>query len=763
MHSFKSKLESWKAKVEGRPPMPPPVPPHPNQSSSNASQAPPPVPPHPNQPNRPSAPVKGSILTPISRDEPLGQFARRKHPLTPPVDGDYAVPTNKFYTNMLLDNRTLPAWTHPYSVWWSQAQDYWGLAISQTTAEQRVFGPDPAQVPTQYYLNPAGIVSTLLGAREFAGNKVSVQPKQADHLSVTLDFAALNGSGTMSVPLTMGMGFVSAIYNNITPVIQSQVGIASANKLPCNAGLDKYELNLFNGVRWLVYTTGGANFRLENPNNFVCDGPFRGLVQVGSCPAACDQYFDSAAGAYASSASLEAGQTEDGSTGTYKIVYNIEGRSSSGKILAYALPHHVNAFSDACRSTMTPAKLDSTVMGPMVGCITQELEMCESLPRDVGFLPWARFHAQDDGQFGSGPYDDNLRQLMRSVAAEELQQDIKGQSCLDSMYFSGKGLDKFAFILLVTKLILNDDQLTKQGLEKLKDAFNVFATNHQQNPLVYDTTWKGLVSIAGVDGDPNADFGNSFFNDHHFHYGYFIHCAAVIALIDESYGGKWLEQNRAFVDNLVRDVANPSHDDPYFPVFRSFDWFSGHSWAKGLFLSGDGKDEESSSEDYHFAYGMKLWGKVCGDPAMEARGNLMIAIMNRSMNLYMLFADDNPIVPKQIHGNRVSGILFENKVDHATYFGLNPEYIQGIHMIPITPISSFIRSPEFVQQEWNSIVASIIDKVDDGWKGILKLNQALYDPKASLSFFASPSFKPQWLDPGMSRTWAIAYAGGISR
>lgn len=35
-----------------------------------------------------------------------------------------------------------------------------------------------------------------------------------------------------------------------------------------------------------------------------------------------------------------------------------------------------------------------------------------------------------------------------------------------------------------------------------------------------------------------------------------------------------------WVNTLVRDVNNPSLEDPYFPAFRSFDWYCGHSWAR---------------------------------------------------------------------------------------------------------------------------------------------------------------------------------------
>lgn len=97
----------------------------------------------------------------------------------------------------------------------------------------------------------------------------------------------------------------------------------------------------------------------------------------------------------------------------------------------------------------------------------------------------------------------------------------------------------------------------------------------------------------------------------------------------------------------------------------------------GLFDSLDGKDEESSSEDVNFAYAMKLWGNLVGDTAMEARGNLMLAVLKRSLNEYFLLSPGNVNHPANFVPNMVSGILFENKVHHTTYFGTLNQYIQG--------------------------------------------------------------------------------------
>lgn len=259
-------------------------------------------------------------------------------------------------------------------------------------------------------------------------------------------------------------------------------------------------------------------------------------------------------------------------------------------------------------------------------------------------------------------------------------------------------------------------------------------------------------------GDSGVDFGNTNYNDHHFHYAYFILAASYVGYLDPT----WLAEHKDYINAMVRDTANPSSADPYFPVSRGFDWYNGHSWAKGLFESFDGKDQESSSEDALFAYSLKMWGKTIGDTNLEARGNLQLAIIARSLSKYFLYTSNNTVQPPNFIGNKVSGILFENKIDHTTYFGANTEYIQGIHMIPLLPSSALTRPKQFVSEEWDTYFSNDRAKgVAGGWRGILFANLALIDPKQSWSFFAQDSFDNAWLDGGASRTWYMALAAGM--
>jgi endo-1,3(4)-beta-glucanase len=156
-----------------------------------------------------------------------------------------------------------------------------------------------------------------------------------------------------------------------------------------------------------------------------------------------------------------------------------------------------------------------------------------------------------------------------------------------------------------------------------------------------------------------------------------------------------------------------------------------------------------------------MWGRTIGDFNMEARGNLQLAILARSLQNYFLYTDNNTIEPSNFIGNKASGILFENKIDHTTYFGTNIEYIQGIHMLPLLPSSTLTRTQTFVQQEWDAYFSNgRADAIAGGWKGILYANYAIVNPVAAWNFFCQAGFDASWLDGGASQTWYLALAAG---
>ena len=54
--------------------------------------------------------------------------------------------------------------------------------------------------------------------------------------------------------------------------------------------------------------------------------------------------------------------------------------------------------------------------------------------------------------------------------------------------------------------------------------------------------------------NPGLAFGMGYYNDHHFHYGYFVYAAAVIAKSDP----QWVNSYGEAVMSIIRDYANPA-------------------------------------------------------------------------------------------------------------------------------------------------------------------------------------------------------------
>ena len=74
----------------------------------------------------------------------------------------------------------------------------------------------------------------------------------------------------------------------------------------------------------------------------------------------------------------------------------------------------------------------------------------------------------------------------------------------------------------------------------------------EKNNFVYDTTYSGTVTVRGLVGR-EQDYGNALYNDHMFHYGYFIYAAAVIARFDQQ--NTWLNNYKEKVNTL--SVTSP--------------------------------------------------------------------------------------------------------------------------------------------------------------------------------------------------------------
>ena len=129
--------------------------------------------------------------------------------------------------------------------------------------------------------------------------------------------------------------------------------------------------------------------------------------------------------------------------------------------------------------------------------------------------------------------------------------------------------------------------------------------------LYYNQDWDTLIPY-------NAGYGaGQQINDHHFHYGYFLHAAAILAMYDPEFiqEASGDDNFSGLLEMMARDVANwdrqdPSSTDPVFPFLRNFAPYAGHSYASGHGAFASGNNQESSSEAMNFWTGMALLGEA---------------------------------------------------------------------------------------------------------------------------------------------------------
>lgn len=465
-----------------------------------------------------------NIFQPIATDAPPAQISQRSdHPV--PRTGiqpqDSKLETNKFYANFFLGDQTSGTWTHPYSLSWSKGggqSNSWGIAISHIERSQLATGPKTSSDAGDwsFFANPIGVQTLIISAAEVStGTTLTTDTLEAFSVNVNL-LAAGASTPTLTFPLVQGMGFVTGLYNDGTPLLQSGIGIENLTYVGSviDGATYKYRALLSDGYSWLIYVTPKDpnyqenSFTLLSPVAIQGPSSFGGYIQVAKIPGNtpdAEIVYDASAGSYATGVSIYG--SVDGTTGTYVLSWTKEGATGQ-PLLIFALPHHLESFGSETSSRITDVQLETTTKG-MATAVSGDSWTLEEpdLPIDMSFAPWS-------------PANGNIATLSTAAVeainlagAAELAQDISKQTDVGSMYYDGKALAKFAAIVYVLHDLADNVTLAVTGLLELEEAFALHVNNQQTYPLVYDTAWGGAVSISTyLDGNPGDDFGNTYYN-----------------------------------------------------------------------------------------------------------------------------------------------------------------------------------------------------------------------------------------------------------
>jgi endoglucanase Acf2 len=246
----------------------------------------------------------------------------------------------------------------------------------------------------------------------------------------------------------------------------------------------------------------------------------------------------------------------------------------------------------------------------------------------------------------------------------------------------------------------------------------------------YNAAWSALIGYpAGHGQDTNL-------NDHHFHWGYFIHAAAFV----EQYQPGWAADWGPMVQQLIRDAANPSRSDPRYPFLRNFSPYAGHSWANGFATFPQGNDQESTSESMQFNSSLIHWGEVTGDTAVRDLGIYLYVTEQSAIEEYWLDIHDRNLKPEYQYSlvSRVWG----NGYDNGTFWTSDIAATYGIELYPIHGGSLYLgHDRDYAQRLWTEMAANtgiLSNQANDNlWHDVYWSFLAFTDPELALDLHDS--------------------------
>ena len=312
-------------------------------------------------------------------------------------------------------------------------------------------------------------------------------------------------------------------------------------------------------------------------------------------------------------------------------------------------------------------------------------------------------------------------------------------------YRAGKVIAKLANLLPIADNL--NDEITKKSITVKLKALLVdwltFSGNEQSKYFAYDTNWGGLEGIR------DDEFYSFNYNDHHFHFGYFIYSAAILAMYDTSFANEYGQM----INLLIKDIANTKRNDSDFPFMRHFDFYESHSWANGMGgQNNTGIDQESSSEAMNSWSAIYLWGLATGNKEYEKLGIYLYSNEYEAIKYYYFDIDGN--ILKSDYNHNSVGILYGGSSSYTTFFSSKPEHINGIQILPLTPSMTYLAYDKtYIEDFYNALGTT--PSTTETWYDIWARLVSLYDPSTALRNFEEN--KDEKAEDGSSKSFTYHF------
>jgi endoglucanase Acf2 len=588
-----------------------------------------------------------------------------------------ALPTNQWWTSALTGPASQRIWAHP-------------LALQVTGAGIEVSAAAPVA-------SANAIITSFLPAITVGGSISALRVVGYGAFHVVLR-AELSGGGTVEATLVQGSPLLYLRFEGVTPSLAGKGDVRPAG------GGDAATVHLdVAGQRWDLLAEAGARWH-QNGGRFTVSGAAHGRIAVARVPDGVDSAAWNAAIAGSAAdpvVATTARMTYDPVTGT--VTQTLATQRASGRPGVWALLPHQRAGLVRDNGPRDIGGSYPDALGPL--SLVDAAAVLVRVPMP-GLLSTAPAVA--------------LSPAARAAVLADLDRDLADPPGAGGSYFGLKELGRLATIAEVAGAIGAGAQ-RRSALARLRPQlvdWLTYSGGDDPHYFAYDRSWGGLIAVP-------AEFGSSDYNDHHFQYGYLVRAAAVLAAADPAF----LRDYGPVVDLVVRDYSGVlSGGGPAgFPPFRVFNAYLGHSAASGFAPFADGNDQESSSEAVAAWEAVVRWGLVRGSTDLVTYGVTHYALESATARVYWL-GEGLARPPGYRHAG--AGVVWDAKVDYATFFDPRPESVQGIQLLPVTFGSLYRADPRSAAAR-----AAELERAVGGppriWGDLFAADVALADPAAA--------------------------------
>jgi endo-1,3(4)-beta-glucanase len=587
---------------------------------------------------------------------------------TPYLSGQAAtkpVPTNDWWSNLIKEAHGGQAFNYPLS-YRSYSR---GVAVNYTMPFASGF--------SEYRAPMDGVYDGIIVGVE---NLNASSSTASDHSDWTATINWNDGAHDFSALMGHGMPFTYFIKGD-TDVARIEIGYNEAG-----AYVDGNKVIIednYRGASYIAYGPSGSTWTISN-NVFTSTLNGQNYWSLVMVPHEMDiadaiTFFEEYAYVFPTETRVAWNYDESTSIVTTEYIISptiMEGADTT--VFWGILPHH---WGNLASGSAQPDTLSyNTVRG--------ELKVLKSNTfstelRFSGILPTLPNLGKYSSGFDPAELYDIVKRLKSLGLAEWTDSYNQGQE-MNLLIQTARVADQIGYI-----------EARNEILETVKERLEDWLTAEAGEVaflFYYNDDWDALIGYpAGHRQDVNL-------NDHHFHWGYFIHAAAFL----EQYQKGWANQWGEMINMLIRDAANPSRTDDMFPFLRNYSPYAGHSWANGFATEPFGNDQESTSESMQFNSALIHWGTITGNDSIRDLGIFLYTNEHASVNEYWFDQNNRTFQPE--YGYEMVARIWGGGYDNGTWWTTDVAASYGIQLYPIHGGSLYLgHNTDYVQEAWNGM------------------------------------------------------------